>query len=501
MNKFENNLLVNDESNTEEEEIEEIEGPVFLAGADQELIKKYIEEFLNNHHKINEGNEGIIAVVDSKTFDDKLFEKSLIQDKEKKLALKMMKVYSSPKQAEQEARLQKAAHKIALEWTKNRPEDLLEVSVPEVYFGGQVDLKSEKLIDQLEEEGVAVKNGKVGVILMDYVAGEDFATHLYSEVVKRHEPYEDHHLTELKDLLHIYLDTPIMRDDNKFFSILHSYVQRALHFNFPGGKAKDSKDREFEIRKIENENATKLRYFLAKNNFILDKKILDSLSAFLDTLHKNDIYHRDVHERNIMIENNVDGTKRINIIDFGKAVSGKVEPSEVYKDDNSDKIYVEDGYVARAYSILTKSLSEQEKNNFFVTLNSSLNVIKERNKSEYENFRENIDEIASAYQEDNKSEEELEEIEEKIKEFAEKYIKDVYSENNFLLELAMWKETIDLNPNLANLIERHLHDVILKRQEKKIPYFGNQVRKLLEYIEAEKSVKKSAGPSLEKNVG
>jgi len=76
------------------------------------------------------------------------------------------------------------------------------------------------------------------------------------------------------------------------------------------------------------------------DNFDIDKFFSD-LEHFVREMHKNNIYHRDLHDRNIMVE--CEGGKPV-IIDFGKAVNLKNTgyTENPYRDEKNQEVLSDD---------------------------------------------------------------------------------------------------------------------------------------------------------------
>ena len=76
------------------------------------------------------------------------------------------------------------------------------------------------------------------------------------------------------------------------------------------------------------------------NDITIDKRIIDKVINTVNLLNENDIYHNDLHERNIMIKLDKDGNPLdVFIIDFGKAS----ENERTSTDNNVIKGYEEFG--------------------------------------------------------------------------------------------------------------------------------------------------------------
>lgn len=470
-------------------EVSEVGTPVYGDGLDKEMVIRCLEKFLGTHSKINEGTQGIITLVNPGDIDaemaETLFKGS--QAPEKRLALKMMKVYTSAEHAEEEARIQQLANEIVKKYDSDHPELPIRMGVPEIYFGGQVKLVSGQLKNKLEEEGVFVHDDTIGVVLMDCLEGEDLATRLYGEIAKRYKPAEDElHLIDLKHQLVQYSESPLELRGDEYFKTVQAYAHEALHFEQPGGKSGDEWEREFEARKIEQGNFKKLISFLGKNGYILDAGLLDTFKTMVSLLHENNIYHRDLHERNIMITPNLDGTvKALNIIDFGLAKQVGQTETEVY--EHHGKQLIPDEYILNAYSGLTEPLAQKEQREFFDKLNRMLRMVKNNKIEEYSLWAKQAKELVSKI--DSETDEELQaelldETVDLVEDFVKRNIADSFSDDFFNLRVSLLNELADWSTNTSRLIRDKLST---QSKREKMPVRFNTIKRLLAYREAKDS--------------
>lgn len=467
-------------------EVSEVGTPVYGDGLDKEMVIRCLEKFLGTHSKINEGTQGIITLVNPGDIDadmaETLFKGS--RTPEKRLALKMMKVYTSAEHVEEEARIQQLANEIIKKYDDNHPEQPIRMGVPEIYFGGQIKLVSEQLKSKLEDEGVFVHADTIGVVLMDCLEGEDLATRLYGEVAKRYKPAEDElHLVDLKHQLAQYSESPLELRGDEYFKTAQAYAHEALHFEQPGGKSSDEWEREFEARKIEQGNFKKLISFLGKNGYVLDAGLLDTLKTMVSLLHENNIYHRDLHERNIMITPNLDGTvKALNIIDFGLAKEARKTETEVY--EHHGKQLIPDEYILNAYSGLTEPLAQKEQREFFDKLNRMLRMIKNNKIEAYSLWAKQAKELITrldAETDEESQEDLLDEIVESVEDFVKKNIADSFSDDFFNLRISLLNELSNWSSNASRLIAKKL---AAQSGREKMPVRFNTIKRLLAYRDA-----------------
>jgi hypothetical protein len=193
------------------------------------------------------------------------------------------------------------------------------------------------------------------MFMMDYVPGDDVATILYKEVVKRHPKTVD----LLNDI------------DNVPFPELQDRVFQALDLRMPGGKGGNQAERDFEMNKVFNENAEKIHAYLEKKGFHMNPAIIEQIENTVGAFHKNGLAFRDGHHRNFMVVGDVtvpaDGSKperppQVFVIDYGSAaeIAGrKIEDVFAEQDGDMVRRYPDDLAVARALKRFTTPPSER----------------------------------------------------------------------------------------------------------------------------------------------
>ncbi|EKD49153.1 MAG: hypothetical protein ACD_63C00252G0001 [uncultured bacterium] len=177
---------------------------------------------------------------------------------------------------------------------------------------------------------------------MDFVEGEDLATSLYKEVVRRHPS-----LSSVKGCV-----------DRMPLNELAGYVSGALGFEKPGGKHVDPKNKEFERAIVFKQNAVRLITFLSRNGYVISERILRKIEKTMQILNKKGIKHGDLHERNVMVRETGDGDYDVYIVDFGDAEEN-CEMSDSFSDQT----------IVKKYMQLTKSFKEKRKHELDKLLN------------------------------------------------------------------------------------------------------------------------------------
>lgn len=244
-----------------------------------EFLVRSIQEVLEREHKANEGNNGVIfklKVVDQKGSGEF-----------KEYAAKLLKVGDfATLQSEYENQF-KAAEILrqAIEAGAD-PDDYAKIPVPDLCENVEAN---ESLKKHLEEEGIKVSGDKVGVLLMDWINGEDIATHLFKEVLK------------LKDSK--YLDRiAIGKYGQHDFNQLHAAAGYELEYEEAGGKAVRAGDKIFEQIQVERRNEEKLYKALKKGGYLFPKKTVEQIDNTIKLLEDNGLPLWDGHARNVMTD-------------------------------------------------------------------------------------------------------------------------------------------------------------------------------------------------------
>lgn len=321
----------------------------------EELIDNLLEIAVIESHKINEGNNGLIATIDISDLPQEIIDFALeqphlqntkLQDKAE-VAIKILKIYTNgAAKAEYEAQLQ--AYNLLTQAKKDNPDkQYAQVPVPMLYRKLEMN---DDIEQSLKAKGVENPSDAVEVILMDYIKGDDLATLLYKEVLRRHT--STRHFTN-QDIAEMS------------FSDIHFEVSQALGYSEPGKKDSDTGARFHEEFKVTSANAELLINFLSRNGFQLNTTILTQIENSLKLMHQNKTYHYDAHERNFIITDD----EQVYMVDFGGAVAQKQTHEQA--DVKNTDLATEDLTVVRTYKKLTKTkqaVAEQEVGDYFKSL-------------------------------------------------------------------------------------------------------------------------------------
>lgn len=306
---------------------------------ESELSEKSIADFIENRTDIvNSGHNGIILrfleselppeIQKAVSFDRK-------ENPEGSLKAKALKIYRRG-DAHKEFAALRHARKIVAE---NERDSAPFAHVPKSHASYDLEI-SDNFQRFLNENGAALTDRWVGVIVMDYIEGIDLATLLYREALFR--TYQEGDLYAPEDLDHISFDD------------LHRLLGEKLHFAKPGGKSRDESERRYEEEKVNNENAERLFAVLEEKKFVLPPAILAQVQNTIEAFHKNRLFHNDLHERQIILKDGDLEDPKTFIIDYGTASEQRpsTEPGKKTMDDEA---------VVRRLSRLTKTAEQREK--------------------------------------------------------------------------------------------------------------------------------------------
>ncbi len=257
-------------------------------------IEKYIENaialILQRSPVIGFGKDGVVLKVEKRRFDQETIERLKsegIDLEQGNVAAKILKIYH-PGDGQREFDLQTRAFDVLSSFGESCafiPKPIL-LKIHQLSEGDREYLKSFGTFTDNEAE----------IILMDYIEGKDLATLVYDFIILRNH-YDEATL------------------ENLDFEQKQEIVSDLLEFVIPVNRQKG----DFRDIIATRDNVRKLMSYLKKNNYHIDQNILDRIRLSIKMLESNGIFHNDLHERNIMIDN--DGNPYI--IDFGRAVQDK----------------------------------------------------------------------------------------------------------------------------------------------------------------------------------
>ncbi|MFW0838045.1 MAG: hypothetical protein ACKKL5_03520 [Candidatus Komeilibacteria bacterium] len=306
----------------------------------KEVAEGLIEAALLYSRKVNEGNNGIINQLQLDQLAPEILnyfrEASDGQiNEQESVATKLLKVYS-PEVGKTEAARQQQAYKI---WEAAEDKSAL-AKVPRLLFYKEITIKNQELLERLSNDGVHAMDGKVAVLVMDFIEGEDLAMYLVKQIVAHHP--------ELADLQQALQDGADIS-----FAQLHSGMSAALGFATAGGQHRNLNDNIFEEQKVNNDNVKLMVEFMRRKGIIINSDILRKVKNTIDLFHANDFQHGDLHERNIMLQfDEAHNLADVFIIDYGQP------PAEL--EEEGSKIKLNDYLLYARYWDLTLTPEERE---------------------------------------------------------------------------------------------------------------------------------------------
>jgi hypothetical protein len=162
---------------------------------------------------------------------------------------------------------------------------------------------------------------------MSFIEGKDFARIVYEEVIGRCTP------EELIGFLRPDEQPRDLIEEAASLEYLFDIVSHVLKLENPL-KVDATGVPQNDVRTLWK-NSKKIFEFLTSRGFQVHPSIVSQLDTAVSILHKNGIYHNDLHERNLMIEGRIDDASgKVWILDFG-ASHRKSSELETYRDDMS----------------------------------------------------------------------------------------------------------------------------------------------------------------------
>ena len=274
----------------------------------EELLEKSFD--LESLSKANEGHNGIILELDLGRFSAKekrefcdYFQIPFGEDEE--IAIKMLKIYRAGEAEKEFTAQERAARAI------NDQESLRnKVSIPECYFGGEMTIASETLKKKFEANGINIKSERLGMIMMDFIKGEDLGVFCYKKFIKIK-------FNEYRKIVGIDKGREIKPEEYDLYLNGKSVDDLVLICHqILGIKAKyPYSDNSIEAQRERNDIANKILTPI-ENQGLFDKQKVADLREAITVMHNKGVVHRDLHPRNIIL---TEGGE-LAIVDFGSAV-------------------------------------------------------------------------------------------------------------------------------------------------------------------------------------
>lgn len=301
----------------EQENVGEKERSVETRDLDR-VIDTRLEFFLQTCGKVNEGRRALIFRLNLQDVPEDL-ERALEErgtPLRQDTAVKVLKVYRAGDGAREYARHLEVYN--LFQGAQDR-DGLATIAAPILFR--DLTIRSERTRENLKAQGLEALGDSVEMILADYLEGKDLATVLFERVLVEHNK-------TAKD----YEQVVIPSD----FASLHAQVGRILGFRIPGSKSRNERERRFEERKVELENAELVYRFLAQRGVRLQPQLVQRLENSIRLLWREGFRHNDLHERNVIVmgeRGDLIESAEGAIIDFGETTRGDVDAEGEALDD------------------------------------------------------------------------------------------------------------------------------------------------------------------------
>jgi hypothetical protein len=324
----------------------------------ERAIDAKLDAFLGKHvERFNQGNSGLILKFDLRDVPEELkadLEAAGISLGNEQV-VKILKIFDA-NAIEQEFARQARAHEIV----ENSGKDEV-AKVPRPHFCRELEVSPETAA-KIRSLGDNVRvRDKVGMMFMDKVDGEDIATILYKEYVRRDPAFADI-AQRLDERGESYTIEELMTEIVQRTSV----PGREPIFYAPVEGA--NKDPE----RVMNQNFDRLRSELMRRGFRLHPSIVRQIRNTMDLFHENGLVFRDGHHRNFMVSGDVSAAAeqppQVHAIDYGgsKTFEGDYE-------DQKEKLYSkvgalagqegrfpDDDYVANSLEPLTREMDVRD---------------------------------------------------------------------------------------------------------------------------------------------
>jgi serine/threonine protein kinase len=282
---------------TEEESQESIERePTFS----KEVLKRFLE---SRTTVTDSGRSGMLFRIDPSELDPDDQKKMAFENADNPewaLSIKALKVFNLTK-AREEFEALREARSIILKRSGSSSAPIFHVPRAIRFDEIEVNKKTE---DFLNNNGGGIIGGKVGIITMDWIEGKNLAVALYEELLRLSPETED-------------MDPEKFRDVQDFRKLLRA---------------------------------------LEKAGFVLPEEILTQLKNGVDALHKNHLYHNDLHLGNVILRDGSFENPQLYAIDYADATHER-KPIE----DNDGEFYLSDENIINSLEPLTKTPETKER--------------------------------------------------------------------------------------------------------------------------------------------
>jgi serine/threonine protein kinase len=216
-----------------------------------------------------------------------------------------------------------------------------------------------------------------------------------------------------------------------------------------------------DTKQLNKNNIEALSKFLANvPERAMPKEVFEKVRNTLDLAHEHNVFHRDLHERNLFLHlNEARELIDVSIIDWGESkilseISGLKESEKkqlVYGDRTG--AHLDDDYILKYEKLLIsdEELAQKEKEEFMTEISQSLQIIKERaaNPDELKTnpklkaYEKLIEEIEYLTENEAEDKDFIENLDRELGNFSSLMISDPAADlQQFRLKLALWLDVI-----------------------------------------------------------
>lgn len=306
-------------------------------------------KFIEKSKKVNEGQNGIILKLNKNEKclvleKIKELEKKENINKESEKTIKILKVFNFENLKEEFENLKEAYSIVNTQIDKEK-----YCNIPFPIFLKEIDL-DKNLKEKIKEYGVKSIDEKIGIMVMEYVKGEDLFNFLAKKVIdKNNQKEQDNFAPE-----YFYNEQTSLEEFTRDLNFILKWEELG-EFN---GLSKKEAEERIEITKLR-----KIYDYLKprqKDDFVFSKDACKKIENTIELFHKNGFFHRDLHERNIILNN---GGEEVSLIDFGNSIRNfEGNEQDVYKKENTDNVFtMKDNEVLNLLKTLSFSLDEKKE--------------------------------------------------------------------------------------------------------------------------------------------
>jgi len=291
-----------------------------ISSTESELKDQELLAALRSAEYVNKGQDAIVLKVKIPM---------LQMDGTEFVAAKLLKIYTNGRESHHEARIQKMAYEIIETAAQERPNVYARIPKP-------LDVRTVVLDEQTKNAIQHITNTQLRVTAVDIE---------FMEYISDSVELLEHLRTVAQQMFVLQGEDPIVYN--------------------PGRFSHHTDDNPERKRRDYIESFVKKLVSMSTDTHILDPRILSQIKETVVLLHKHGVYHRDLHERNVLVRH-IGEVPDVYIIDFGKSTVVDTSNRDVYQTDEG--LHDDDFTLIYRYNELTQSsrATEAQKNKKFM---------------------------------------------------------------------------------------------------------------------------------------